>query len=68
MLIIAVSFAAAAKVQIIVKFRPVAPAYRVRPIAPSRAHVWMGGNYVWPGVQYICTMVIGQHQGRAIIE
>lgn len=53
-LLMAVLFAAA-EAQIIVKIRPAAPAYRVRPIAPSRSHVWIGGNYVWRAGQYVYT-------------
>ncbi len=53
MLIILISFSAAADAQIVVKIRPAAPAYRIRPVRPSPAHVWMGGNYVWRGNQYV---------------
>jgi WXXGXW repeat (2 copies) len=55
MLIIAISFSAAADAQIIVKVRPGPPAYRVRPNRPSHAYVWIGGNYVWRGNQYVYT-------------
>ncbi len=54
MLIIAISFYAA-DAQIVVKIRPAAPAYRIRSVRPSPAHVWMGGNYVWRGNQYVYT-------------
>ncbi|GAB2835364.1 YXWGXW repeat-containing protein [Ferruginibacter profundus] len=52
-LMIAISFTAAADAQIVVKIRPVAPVLRARPLAPSPAHVWVGGNYVWRGGQYV---------------
>ena len=55
MLLIAMSFTVAVNAQIVVKIRPAAPAYRVRPASPSPAHVWMGGNYVWRGGQYVYT-------------
>jgi len=55
MLIMAISFSAVADAQIVVKIRPAAPAYRVRPPRPSPVHVWMGGNYVWRGGQYYYT-------------
>ncbi len=55
MLIILISFYAAADAQIIIKVRPGPPAYRIRPVRPSPAYVWMGGNYVWRGNQYVYT-------------
>ena len=52
---IAVSFTVAAQAQIIVKVRPAAPTYRVRPVSPSPAYVWVGENYVWRGGRYVYT-------------
>jgi len=54
-LAIALSFTAVADAQFVVKIRPVFPAYRARPVCPSPAHVWVGGNYVWRGGQYVYT-------------
>jgi len=45
----------AADAQFGVKVRPAAPVIRVRPAAPSRGHVWVGGEYVWRGGQYVYT-------------
>ena len=53
LLIMAISFTVIADAQIVVKIRPGAPAFRARPICPSPAHVWVGGNYVWRGSQYV---------------
>jgi hypothetical protein len=53
MLTLAISFSSIAEAQFVVKIRPAAPAFRARPIAPSRAHIWVGGNYVWRGGQYV---------------
>jgi WXXGXW repeat (2 copies) len=53
MLVMAISFAAVAEAQFVVKIRPAGPVYRARPAAPSAGHIWVGGNYVWRGGQYI---------------
>ena len=55
LLVVAVSFSAAADAQFVVKFRPLAPVIRVRPLAPSPRHVWVNGEYVWRSGEYIYT-------------
>jgi len=55
MLAIAFSFTMAADAQIVIKVRPAAPVVRARPLRPSPAHVWVGGNYVWQGGNYVYT-------------
>jgi len=55
MVVIGLSFSAAADAQIVVKVRPAAPVFRAKPFRPSPAHVWVGGNYIWRGGQYIYT-------------
>ena len=55
MLAIAISFSAVANAQFVVKIRPAAPAFRARPISPSPAHIWIGGNYAWRNNQYMYT-------------
>jgi hypothetical protein len=54
MLVIAISFSEASA-QVVVKIRPAAPAFKVRPARPSVTHVWVGGNYAWRGNQYYYT-------------
>jgi len=44
-----------AEAQIIVKVRPAAPVIRVRPAAPTPRHVWVTGDYVYRGGQYVYT-------------
>ena len=53
MLAIAISFSAVADAQFVIKIRPNAPAYRARPVAPSRGHVWVSGDYVWRDGRYV---------------
>lgn len=55
MLFIALSLYATTGAQFVVKIRPAAPAFRARPVCPSPAHVWVGGNYVWRGGRYVYT-------------
>ena len=52
---LALSFSIAADAQIFVKIRPEEPVIRVRPISPSRAHIWVDGEYVWRGGRYVYT-------------
>ncbi|HEY5408891.1 MAG TPA: hypothetical protein VIJ92_17505 [Ginsengibacter sp.] len=42
--------------QFVVKVRPNAPVVvRARPVAPSPRHVWIDGEWVWRGNQYVYT-------------
>ena len=50
---IALSFNAAADAQFVVKIRPGAPVIRVRPAVPSPRHVWVAGEYVYRGGNYV---------------
>lgn len=49
------AFTAAAEAQVIIKVRPPAPVVKVRPVSPSPRHVWVTGNYVYRGGQYVYT-------------
>jgi WXXGXW repeat (2 copies) len=44
-----------AHAQFVIRVRPAAPVVRVRPIAPSPAHVWVSGDWVWRGGRYVWT-------------
>lgn len=37
---------------VVVKTRPQPPVY-VRPVAPGPSHVWVDGDWVWRGNQYV---------------
>lgn len=52
MFAIAISFSAVVDAQIVVKVRPPQPVIKVRPVAPSPAHVWVGGEWVWVDGKY----------------
>jgi hypothetical protein len=53
----------------VVTVRP-SPVVKIRPLAPSPAHIWVNGNYVWRGGHYV--FVDGYwakpHNGRHWIE
>lgn len=49
-LVAGLSFAGSA--QIVVRVRPATPHF-VRPIAPSRAHIWIEGGWVTRGDRYV---------------
>jgi hypothetical protein len=51
MIAIAISFSAVADAQFVVKIRPTAE-IRVRPVAPSPRHVWVGGEWSWGSGRY----------------
>ncbi|MBS1510513.1 MAG: YXWGXW repeat-containing protein [Bacteroidetes bacterium] len=55
LMLTALTFAvtAATEAQVVIKVRPAAPVLRPRPIAPSPAHVWIEGEYVVRGGQYV---------------
>ena len=55
LLAITLTFTAAAPAQFVVKIRPSFPVYSTRPLCPSPAHMWVGGNYIWRGGQYMYT-------------
>lgn len=50
--VIMVAGSVTTKAQIFVKIRPVAPVVRMT-IAPSPRHVWVSGEYVWRGDDYM---------------
>jgi hypothetical protein len=54
--IVAVFTQVSSQAQFIVKIRPSAPVVvRSRPPAPSPRHVWVDGEWVWRGNQYVYT-------------
>ena len=52
---IAISFSAAVNAQFVVKIRPGEPEMRVRPVAPSAMHVWVGGEWAVRDGRYAYT-------------
>lgn len=52
MFAIAISFSAVANAQIYVKVRPSYKVVKVRPVAPSPSHIWVGGEWTWGSGRY----------------
>jgi WXXGXW repeat (2 copies) len=52
MIAVAISCSTAAEAQFVVKVRPSHPVIHARPPAPSRAHIWISGEWVWGNGRY----------------
>ena len=50
---IAVSFSAISDAQFVVKIRPALPVIAIRPACPTPRHVWVAGEYVYMGNNYV---------------
>ena len=54
-LVIGISSSLFADAQVVVKIRPGAPVLRARPFRPGPRHIWINGEYVMRGNDYVYT-------------